>query len=224
VLDDCSGRLIATIYRTVSRAEISKSRRTWRLATARSDSFAFSRKGCASRAFQSLRTPRRNMLERRREKKRKRERERNGQHRRGKRREERYGCTYADGGLRASGRGIQSTSRARTTYCHVRWPAGHFNISAECSAKNGSAFRLRARRATKKEAESSLRDRHQSYPESWAFFLRVSCGRDDAGARPGTAGVKSISETVFEYIRDCSPSSFTGVSIILKRSLGSFKP
>lgn len=82
----------------MSRAKIFKSRRTWRPATARSDSFAFSRKGCASRAFQSLRTPRRNMLEGRRK-----------GHRREKRREERYGCTYADGGLRARA----AVSRAR---------------------------------------------------------------------------------------------------------------
>lgn len=31
-------------------------------------------------------------------------------------------------------------------------------------------------------------------------FLRASCGRDDAGARTETASVKSISETVFEYV------------------------
>lgn len=39
-------------------------------------------------------------------------------------------------------------------------------------------------------------------PGVLGHFLRVSCGRDDAGARPGTVGVNSISETIFEYIRD----------------------
>lgn len=59
---------------------------------------------------------------------------------------------------------------------------------------------LATERATKKEARRGVVTRPPPVllGGSGLFFLRASCGRDDV--RPGTAGAKNISETVFEYV------------------------
>lgn len=134
---------------------------------------------------------------------------------RGKRREEkRYGCTYADGGLRASDRGIQSTSRARTTYCHVRWPAGHFNISAECNAENGSVCSSTTSQKGYEKGGGVVVTRPPPVlpgGESWGlFFTSFLRPRRRRRVRPGTAGVKSISERLYLniFVTLCSSSFF----------------
>lgn len=58
---------------------------------------------------------------------------------------------------------------------------------------------LATERATKKEARRGVVTRPPPVLPG-VLFLRASCGRDDTDARPETAGVKNISETVFEYV------------------------
>jgi len=134
-------------------------------------------------------TPRRNMTERQSER---------ASTRRGAGEEKRYGCTYADGGLKAE----RPVSRARPK---------REQLIAMCGGRRGILiFPLNAMPRT--GVHSGYREGYEKGGEAWSryttatgltrssFFTSFLRSRRHSDARPETAGVKNISETVFEYI------------------------
>lgn len=105
-------------------------------------------------------TPRRNMTERQSER---------ASTRRGE--EKRYGCTYADGGLKAE----RPVSRARPkreqliAMCGGRRGILIFPLNA--MPTNGSAFWLQRGLRKRRRGVESLHDRHRSYPEFFFYEL-----------------------------------------------------
>lgn len=176
MFNDYPLRFIVMIYKSRRRSNAKRRGDSLRPG----DSFEFSRKGCAPCAFQSPGdTPTKYGRETVRE-------ESTGEGGKTLRLHVRGWCFKSE----------RPVSRARPkreqliVMCGGRWGILIFPLNAMPRTGVHSGY---TERATKKEARRGVVTRPPLVLPWSSFFLRASCGRDDAG-------VKSISETVFEYV------------------------